>query len=437
MQVTLENTSGLERRLKVEIAEDQVSTKVDERLTSLTQTARIPGFRPGKVPLKIVTRRFGKQVREEVVGELIRSTLFEAIAQENLNPAGAPAIEPVQAEPGQGVTYTAVFDVYPEIELSDPTTLKVQRCQAEVQDADVDRMLETLRAQRKTWEEVTRAAATDDRVVVDYEGKVDGEPLDKGQATDAVIEIGAKRMIAGFEEGLIGATAGEDKTLDLTFPDDYPAEEIAGKAVSFQVKIKRVEASSLPELNDEFASAFGVSEGGVEALRKEVRKNMEGELAQVVRNTDKRRVMDALHETQTIEVPEALVKSEAERALERQRAEMARAGMDPSTLNLGPEMFEAEARRRVSLGLLLAEVVKKSELTPDATLVRERIEAIGATYEDPSEVVRWYYGDPERTREIESSVLEDQVVDWLLERAQVTVEQSSFDELMNPGQTNA
>lgn len=437
MQVTVEDTSALVRRMRVQIPEERVKGEVRRRLSSLAGNVRVPGFRPGKVPLKVLEKRYGEQVRSEVVGEIVQSSFYEAVSQKKLRPAGTPTIDPLQAEPGNGIDYTAVFDVYPDLETPPIDALEVARPVAEVTDADVDRMLETLRRQRRTWQTVERAATPTDRVVVDFQGSVDGAPLDKASGTEVPVELDGARMIEGFEDGLVGMQAGEEKTLDLEFPENYPAEEIAGKMVSFAIKAHRVEEPVLPPLDDALAESFGVKDGGLEALRDEVRNNMARELDDGLRAVTKRRVMDALLKGQEISLPDSLVSDEIERAMRQRKLELSHAGIDPETAGLEPAMFEEQARTRVSLGLLLAEIIKSNDIKPDPERVRKRIETIASTYEDPSEVINWYYGDRSRLSEVETTVLEDQVVEWILERARVSDEPSSFDGILNPGQTSS
>jgi len=435
MQVTVEKTGGLERRLHVEIPEERVEGEVQSRLESMRRTAKVPGFRPGKVPLKVVAQRYGRQVRDEVVGEVVRSSLYDAIAQENLRPAGSPTIEPLDAPPGEGIRYTAVFEVYPEIGTPTVEGLSITRPSAEVTDADVERMLETLRAQRKTWTPVERPAREGDRLVIDFEGRIEGETFEGGSGTQTPVELGSGRMLPGLDEGLVGIQPGEERTLELRFPDDYQAENLAGKPVSFRVVAHSVQEPVLPELDEDFARSFGVQEGGVEGLRAEVRKSMQRELEDTVRSITKRRVMDALLEANPVQPPKALVREEAERMAQLRRAELAQQGIDADQLGLEPDMFHSQAERRIALGLLLAEIVRSNNLTADPDRVRARIDAIASTYEDPSQVVSWYYADRARIAEVESTVLEDQVVDWMLERVEVKEEETSFDGLMHPGQT--
>jgi trigger factor len=412
MQVTVETTQGLERRVKVQVPEDRVQGEVSKRLTNIAQSARLPGFRPGKAPMKVIAQRYGKQVREEVVGEIVQSSFQDAIAQESLRPAGTPTIDPLEWETGGGVAYTAVFDVYPEVSLPPIDSLKIARPEAVVADADLERMLERLRTQRRNWEPVQRAATPGDRVVIDFEGVCDGDA-----------------------DGLLGTEAGQELSLELHFPSDFRAGELAGKPVSFQVKVNTVEEPVVPEIDDEFAASFGVKDGGIEQLKSEVRANMQRELEEGIRSATKQRVMEALLAGRDLELPESLVKREVDRSAAQRRLELSHSGVDTSEIELDPKDFEEASKRRVSLGLLVGELIKENGIKADPDEIRARIDGIASTYEDPGEVVRWYYSDPSRLSDVESSVLEDTVVAWILERAEVVSESTSFDELLNPGQT--
>ncbi len=434
MQVTVESTSTLERRLRVRIPEERVTGEVDKRLVDLARSAALPGFRPGRVPVKIFRQRFGRRVRDEVVGELVRSSLDDALAQEALRPATHPTIDPLRSAPGEGVDYTVTFDVYPEVALRPPDSIDLREPRATVEESDIDRMIETLRRQRRRWEPAAREAQGGDRAVIDYRGRVDGQELEHGRGEEVPIEIGSGSMIPGFEEGLIGARAGEERTLSLAFPEDYADGTVAGRAVEFSVKVHRVEEMVLPEVDEAFATGFGVREGGVEAFRAELRGNMQRELDDGLRALTRQRVLEALLEGQALELPSALVDEEIDRSMERRRAELRHSGVDPDRLSLERSMFEEAARRRVTLGLLMAETVKAHGIRVDPDRVRQRIETIASTYEDENEVMN-YYSDPERRSYIESTVLEDQVVEWILERASVEEEHLSFDEVLGPGQT--
>ena len=437
MEVSVETTTGLERRMNVRVPEDSVSSKVDERLRDMVRTANIPGFRPGKVPLKVITKRYGKAVRDEVVGELVQSSFYDAITKEELRPAGGPVIDPLEAESGAGISYTAVFEVYPTFDLASIEGLAITRPIASVEDSDIDSMIETLRKQRREWNEVERAAAAGDRATIDFAGSIDGEEFDGGTAEDFPLELGSGSMIPGFEDGVTGLSASDEKTIDVTFPEDYGAEHLAGKTAQFAITVKKVEEPVLPEVDDEFVKAFGVGEGTVESFKTEVRGNMERELSNRLRTATKEAVMDQLLESNSLELPNALVDDEAGRLLASRNEELRQQGYEPESLGLTQEMFDEQARRRVALGLLLAEIIRTHELNADPDKVREVVDSIASTFEQPEQVVSYYYSDRSRLAEIESSVLEDQVVDLLLERAQVTEEQRSFDDLMNPGQTPA
>lgn len=433
MQVSVEATGGLERRMTVQVPEERVEKEVEGRLQRLARTAKLKGFRPGKVPMNVVKSHYGAQVRQEVVGDVIQSSFYEAVVKENLRPAGLPTIEPKSLEAGKSLEYTATFEVMPEVEPASLSGVKLEKVSAEVSDADVDAMLETLRKQRTRWEAVERAAKEGDRVVIDFKGTIDGTEFQGNEGKQVPVVIGAKRMITGFEEGLVGAKTNDSLTLDLKFPEEYGYKEVAGKPVQFAVTVHRVEEPHLPELDDEFAKSFAITEGGVEALRKEVRQNMERELEQAVTGRVKQAVMDKLLELNAIDLPKALIKQEAEQLAAQMRQNM-HIPAGKSGVNLDSAMFEDQARRRVSLGLVLSEIIKRNELKADAAKVREQVEKVAATYERPQDVINWYYADRNRLAEVESLVLENQVVEWALGQADVSETKSSFNELMNRGQ---
>ena len=434
MQVTVEATQGLERRMRVEIPEEKVRGEIDKRLGDLARSVRIPGFRPGKAPVKVVARHYGRQVRDEVVGGIVRESLADALDQEQLRPAALPHIAPL--ETASGVTYTATFDVLPDISLPEFESIEIARPVATVSDKDVDRMLERMRVQRRTWTEVERAATSSDRVVVDLEGHVDGEPLEEARATELPVELDAGRMVDGFEDGLVGVQAGEDRTLELSFPEAYP-EHLAGKPVTFDVKVHRVEEPVLPDVDDEFAESFGVADGGIDALRREARANMERELGDGLRALLKQRVMEALLAGDDIELPESMVRDEVARAMQRRHEELERSGIGHEDIELSPDAFEAPIRRRIALELVVAEIVREHRIELDHARVRARVETLASTYQEPAQVLDWYYSDRSRLAGIESFVFEEQVVEWVLEHAKVTDEPSSFDRILNPGQTHA
>ena len=373
-------------------------------------------------------------MREEVVGGLVRESLVDALNQEQLRPAVAPRIAPVETD--AGVSYTATFDVLPEISPPQFESMEIARPVASVMDADLDRMLETMRVRRRTWRTVERAATRTDRVVVDLEGLLDGEPFDDARATELPVELDAGRMVDGFEDALVGARSGDDATLDLVFPETYP-EHLAGKPVTFNVKVHRVEEPEIPDIDDAFAQSLGIADGGLDALRSEVRANMERELADGLRRVLKERVMEALLSGDEIELPESMVHREVARVMQRRREELERSGIDPQRVDLRADAFEAPVRRRIALELLVAEIVREHGIELDHALVRARVETIASTYQDPAGMLDWYYADRERLSGIESLVFEDQVVDWVLDHARITDEATSFDRILNPGQTDA
>jgi trigger factor len=436
MEVAVETTEGLERRMTVQVPEPDIAAEVDGRLRDMLRTSSVPGFRPGKVPMKVIVKRYGGRVREEVVGELIQKSFYDAITQEELRPAGGPVIDPLNADPGTGLSYTAVFEVYPELDLASVDGLEVSRPTAEVGDAEVDQMIETLRRQRREFNEVERAAEEGDRVTINFEGSIDGEVFEGGTAEDFPVELGSSGMIDGFDDGILGISVGESKTINVTFPEDYGSENLAGKDAQFAITASKVEAPFLPEVDEEFAKLFGVEDGTMESFRQEIRGNMERELTDVIRTRTKDNVMDALLSSNTVALPKALVTEESERLLEARMNQMRQQGYDPAPLGLTADLMEEEARRRVGLGLLLAEIVRTHSIAPDQDQVRARVDSIASTFEQPQQVVSHYYSERSRLAEIESAVLEDQVVDLLLERAQVTDQIATFDELINRGQTS-
>jgi len=432
MQVSVEETGSLERRMNVAVPEERIDQEVKSRLQRLARTAKVKGFRPGKVPMKVIDQQYGKQVRDEVVGEVIQSTYFEAINQEKLQPAGMPSIEPKVLEKGKGLEYTATFEVMPKVELADTSGAKLEKVIAEVTGEDLDKMLENLRQQRATWKEVKRKAKKGDRLNIDFKGTIEGEEFSGNSGENVPVTIGSGRMIDGFEKGLTGAKTGEELTLDLQFPEDYTHKEVAGKPVQFQVKVNKVEAPELPEIDEEFAKSFGIGDGSLEALRNEVRQNMERELKQAVGAKNKQAAMDKLVELNNIEVPAALINQEAE-TLKRQMMQQMHTPQGKSGVDLDAALFKEQAERRVTLGLLLSELIKANEIKVSEEQLKAKVEEIASTYEKPEEVVNWYYGDKKRLSEIETLALEDAVVDWIFAQADVSEKQSGFDEVMGRG----
>ncbi len=434
MQVSIETTSVLERRLTIGVPAERIESEVNSRLQKAAQSVKLPGFRPGKVPMTVVRQRFGEGVRQEVLGEVMSQTFYEAVQQQQLKPAGRPAIEPKTMAPGKDLEYVATFEVFPDVVLADIASIEVSRPVSEVTEADVDQMIETLRKQQGGWVDVSRAAQSGDQVTIDYTGTRDGVAFDGGSAEGATLVLGSGRMIPGFEDAIVGMTAGEEKVAALTFPAEYHNEELRGAAVEFRIKLGAVKEQQLAELNDDFFSRFGVKEGGVEQFRKEVSENMSRELKNACKNKVKAQVMDGLLKIHgELGVPRALVAEEIKtlRGQMMQQFGGATANMDLEKI-LPDQMFNEQAERRVRLGLILNEFVARESIKVDAAKVREYVEEMASTYENPSEVVDWYYKNRQQLQGIESLVLEDQVVDTILARAQVTDKSLPYQDAVKP-----
>lgn len=430
MQVSVETMEGLERKLTIAVPSDRVDSAVNERLQEAAKTIRLNGFRQGKVPMKVVKNKFGKGVRQEVVGELMSQTFYEAISSESLKPAGQPRIETTKAEEGQDLEFTAIIEVYPEIVLPDLSKVEAERLTADVTDSDVEEMIDTLRNQRMTWEVVEREAADKDMVNIDYTGTKDGEEFAGGKAAGQSLVLGSERMIPGFEDGIVGKSAGDEFTLDLTFPEEYHNDDLKGAAVQFALKLNSVSEQKLPEVDEEFYKSFGVEEGGDEAFKKEVTNNMQREMKTASRNKLKNAVMDSLLGMVEITPPSSLVSSEIYQLKQQMVQQMGGQGMDPS--QLPDDIFTEQAQRRVVLGLVLGEIIRDQNLSADPAKVREAVEELASTYESPEEVVNWYYSNEEQLNAIESSVIEDQVFDYIIETAGIGEKQVSYQEVIKP-----
>lgn len=435
MQVSVESTNGLERKLTVAIEEDRLADVINGRLQDMTKTVSIKGFRKGKVPLKVVRQHYEGQVRQEVMGDVLQSTLYEAITQENLKPAGQPRVDSLKGDPGKGMEYTAIFEVYPEVKIGDLSGETIEKPACEVTDADIDEMVETLRGQNKEWKEVDRDAKEGDQLNINFVGKVDGETFQGGDANDMSIELGSGRMIKGFEEGLVGVKAGDDIELNVTFPDDYHAKELAGKPAVFETHVNKVEEAVLPEVNDELAKKLGIADPTVENMRAEIRKSMEQELAQRLTTNLKTSVMDALLNTNEFDVPAALVQSESDVLKNQTLQNLQQQGMQQNGLQLDASMFADQAERRVRLGLIMSEIVETEKIEATEDRVKQKIEEIAAPYEQPQQVIDWYSNDNQRKAEIKALVTEDMVVEWAMEKAKVADKKMTFKEIMNPEPT--
>lgn len=434
MQVSVETMSSLERRMTITVPSARVDSEVNERISKTARTVRMDGFRPGKVPVAVVKKRFGASIRQEALGDLIRDCFYEAVTQEKLNPASFPTIESVKDEGDADIAFVASFEIYPEVKIGNLADIKVERPVASVGEEDVDRMIDSLRRQRATWTGTAEAAAEGDRLDIDFDGSVDGTAFEGGAAKGFSLVLGSKRMIPGFEDQLAGVKAGEERRLDVTFPEDYQAEALRGKAAVFQVRVNKVETPVLPAVDAEFVKAFGIADGNLERFRADVRKNMERELRQAVKNRTKSQVLEGLVAGHSLEVPKALVANEINRLRENMLRQFGGNAKNVSPDMLPDALFSERASRSVTLGLLIGELIKESGLQVDADRVRTLIEEIAESYETPADVVNWYYGNKDQLQQVEAVVLEDQVVDHILAKAQVTDKPVSYEELLRTQQ---
>jgi len=438
MQVSVESTGPLEKRLKVEVPEEKIATEVQNRLQSMTKTTRIKGFRQGKVPLKVIQKQYGTRVRQEVIGEVMQNSLYEAITQENLQPATRPELEDFDTEQTEGLVFTAKIEVLPEFTISPVEELKIEKPVCNVSDDDVDKMIEIVRKQHRKPEAVEREAVEDDSLVIDFIGRIDGEAFEGGTAKDFSLELGAKRFIEGFEDGLIGARAGDKRILKLKFPDEYGNKALAGKETEFEVDVKTVNELVLPELDSELFATLGVTEGGLEEFRAEVSKNMERESEQATLTRVKESVMEKLFQANKMDLPASLVANEVTQLKTQYMSTLQQQGLSESDIPMGDEsMFKEQAEKRVTLQLLVADIIKTNGIKVDPAKVRAKIEKAAVGYEDTSEVINWYYSDKNRLAEVEALALEEEVINWIMEKAQVIETELAFDALINKGQTEA
>jgi len=433
MRVSVETTSGLERKLTVGVPANDVDSAVEKKLEDAAKNVRLPGFRPGKVPMRVMKQRFGVGVRQEVLGDVVNRSFQEAVVGENLRPAGQPSIEIKTFETGQDVEYVATFEIYPTLSLNEIKDFAVTKLVCDVADSDVDEIIEIFQKQQGQLVAVERSAEVGDTVTIDFEGFKDGEAFEGGSGNDTALELGSGRMIPGFEDGLVGAQAGEERSLDLTFPEDYHAEELKGAAVEFKVTVKEVKALEPAELNAELFAAYGVEGDDVDGFKAEVRKNMERELKAAVDGHIKQQVMDAIIEAHpSLEIPSSLIAQEID-ALRGQMFQQFGGAVSPEMdlkSILPDEMFTERAETRVKLGLLVSELVQDLGVRAEPNKVRELIEDIASTYQDPTEVINWYYEDNEQLMGIESRVLEDSVVEKLLEGANITEEVTGYQDAL-------
>ncbi len=432
MQVSVETTQGLERRISISVPAESVDVEVKNRLRHIAKTQRINGFRPGKVPPSVIQKRYGKSVRQEVAGELMQRNFVDAIVAEKLNPAGRPEFVAKSNEEGKALEFEATFEVYPEIELKGLDSIKVEKPAVEVTEKDIDEMFVTLQNQHKTWKENKRKTKKGDKLTINFTGRIDGEEFEGGKAENFELELGASRMIPGFETDIIGMKVGEEKTITVTFPEDYHAENLKGKEAEFDIVVNKTEGPVVPNIDEEFAKLFGVEEGGIDALREEVSKNMTRELTQAVKAKVKEQVIEGILDANDVEIPASLIAQEVD--VLRQQAMQRFAGqMDPNNMpELPADMFEEQAKKRVKTGLLLGEVIKVNELKVDENKVNELIASAASAYEDPQEVIEYYATNKELNQQMQNVALEEQAVEMVLASAKVKEKKASFQDIMNP-----
>lgn len=434
MQVSVEAKEGLERRLTITVPADTIDSAVKSRLQQLAKTQRINGFRPGKVPVSVIKKRYGLAVRQEIAGEVMQRNFYEAVMQEKLNPAGMPAFEMKTDEDGKDLEFVASFDIYPEFEVQKLDAIQVEKTVVDINEEDIDVMMETLRAQHGQWVDSEEPAVAESRVTVDFVGTIDNEEFDGGKSEDFVLEMGKSRMIPGFEDPLVGQKAGAEVVSNVTFPEDYHAEALKGKEAQFKISLKKVENQELPEVNEDFAKLFGVEDGDVAALREEVSNNMKRELNQTLKAQLKEQVIAGLIENNPVDLPEGLVKQEID-ALRQQAQQRFGANANAGQLpDLPDDLFAENAKKRVSVGLILGEVIKAKELKADQAKVDELIQTNASAYEDPQEVIDYYKTNQELMQQMQNLALEDQAIDIILEEAEVTEVAKKFDEVMNKAQ---
>jgi len=438
MSAQVENLGTLERRISMSVPLAEIERRVDERLKQMARNVKLAGFRPGKVPLKIVVQQYGPQVRSEVLSDAVQKEFGDAVKEANLKVAGYPRIEQKsepakESTPPQALEFSATFEIYPEVKVGDLSLQAIEKPQLAVDDAAVERTIEVLRKQRVTWAAVTRPAQDGDRVTVNFEGRIDGQPFEGGAGTGTTLVLGEGRMLPKFEEGLRGAKAAEERTVELQFPADYPRAELAGKNASFSVSVTQVEEGVLPPLDAQFAKQLGIADGDVDKMRTEVRANVEREVRKRIDARVKDQALQALLNAAPLELPKSLVQMETQRLMERAAADLQARGLKPEKIPLDPKVFETGAHKRVALGLIFAEVARTENLQPKPAQVRALIDAEAQSYENPGEVVKWFYMQPQRLSEMEGLALEANVVEWVLAKAKVTEKAVSFDELMGSG----
>jgi len=432
MQVSVEKISELSRKMTVIVPETVVQEKMAERLKVLARQVKIDGFRPGKVPQHVVNKMYGDKVRGEVAGDLIQSTYFDALRDQDLKPAGQPHIHDL--DEAEGFKYIAEFEVYPEISLAGIEGLEIKKITATVEESDVDTMIEKLRSQKKTWLEVERASQENDRISIAFSGISEGENFTDGTVKDFPVEIGAKQMIPGFEDNLMGLKKGESKVFSVTFPEEYTNVKLAGKPAEFSVEVVKVEEPTLPAVDEGFITGYGTQDGLLATFRTDIKANMERELAQALHGKLKNAVLDALYEKVQLEVPSTLIDEEIQNLMKPYLESAKRNKLKQADLQLPKEMFQDQAQRRVALGLILGEIIHAQDIKVDDSKVRTTIEDMAKSYEEPEAYVSWYYSDKSRLHSVQQMVLEDQTVEWLVSKAKIANETMSFSDIMDANQ---
>jgi len=429
MQVSVETTSGLERKLTVSVESKQIDDAALVKMKELARTQRMNGFRPGKIPLNVIKKRFGEHVRHDVVSDVMQRSFYDAVVQEKLQPAGAPKIEPISMKEGSDLEFMATFDVYPSVELQDFANISIDKATAEVGDSDLSKMLDTLKGQQAKWVEAKRKAKTEDQLIIDFVGVIDGEEFSGGKAKNFELIIGNAQMITGFEEQLVGSKSGDFVEIKVTFPDDYQNEDVAGKDALFKTRVHKVNTKKALTLG-ELAEKLGIDDGNIETMKTDVRKNMERELGQAVASKVKQQIMDALVDAHDFELPKALVKQEI--AQQKRQALQQLGGDNANFPELPDDIFSDKASKRVKLGLVVSEIIKQNEIESDKDRVRAKLDELASVYEQPEEVVNYYLSDEGRLADVEQMVLEDSVMELVQGTAKVTEIKMSFDQLMNP-----
>lgn len=435
MQVTVEKPEqGLEHKITVTFPSDELNSQVEKRLSEIRRTIKMDGFRPGKVPLNVVKKRHGEQVKQEIMGEKIQQTFYDAVAQESLQVAGYPMFDELDDKDGS-ITFTARFETYPEITVPEFSGVEVEKISAEITDKDVDNMINRLLEQRMAWKpskSAAKKAKKGEQVIIDFVGKVDGEVFEGGSAENVPLELGSGRMIPGFEDGIIGMKKGEEKTIEVTFPEDYQSDELKGKVATFDITVHSISTKTLPEIDEEFVKSFGIEAGTEEALRSEIKDNMEKELARAVQNQNRTAVLDSLNEIVDVQLPKALVDQEVQSLMNNMVQKLQQQGMKPEDVNISAEHFQADAEKRVKLGLVMGDIIRANKIVATDEQVDEFIQEQASSYEDPSEVIDWYKKNPQALNEIKAVIVENTVAEKILSEAKVTEVKKSFDEVINP-----